>query len=271
MKYYFRFGHLFFAIASIGIGIIQIVTGAFNSSLFPVPENFASSTMLAMISGTLFTLAGACVLVERLAVIGSIVLSVLYLIFFLFVHIPGLFHYENAGNLTVPAEVLSLFCGALLTLVFAARQRGLADMNTRWIGTVITGARVVFAACLVIFGALHFIFASFVATLIPEWIPLRLFLTYFVGVAFILVAISLITRFLYFSGTMLLGMMFFSWVLILHIPRVIGKPVAETEWTSLMVAIGFGATAFMFCGMNLERSAEFNQRRETSIERLPEI
>src|SRR5215472_11313433 len=44
---------------------------------------------------------------------------------------------------------------------------------------------VLFAIAMAIFGADHFVFAKFVATIVPAWIPWHEFWTYFVGVALI--------------------------------------------------------------------------------------
>jgi uncharacterized membrane protein len=51
-----------------------------------------------------------------------------------------------------------------------------------------------FGIPLVIFGIQHLMYGRFVATLVPSWIPGRLFWAYFVGVAFIAAAVSIATK-----------------------------------------------------------------------------
>ena len=45
-------------------------------------------------------------------------------------------------------------------------------------------------------------------------------------------------------ASLLLGIMFGLWVVILHAPRAIGQGNVETEWSSLFVALGV-------CGVSL--------------------
>ena len=46
--------------------------------------------------------------------------------------------------------------------------------------------------------------------------------------------------------------MFFLWVIVLHIPRVVAAVHTETEWTSLFVALGMSGIAWMLA---LDRKA----------------
>jgi hypothetical protein len=84
-----------------------------------------------------------------------------------------------------------------------------------------------------------------IATLIPTWIPARLFWAYFVGGAFIASATSIVLNKKLSLAMTLLATMFFLWVLVLHLPRVIASPQHEPEWTSALVALTMGAIALM--------------------------
>ena len=53
--------------------------------------------------------------------------------------------------------------------------------------------RILFAIGLVVFGVQHLMYGAFVATLVPVWIPFRLFWAYFVGVAFISAALAIVS------------------------------------------------------------------------------
>jgi hypothetical protein len=102
-----------------------------------------------------------------------------------------------------------------------------------------------YAVSLVIFGVQHFMYAHFVASLVPAWIPAHLFFAYFVGLAFIAAAISIVTRTLTYLATSLLGAMFFLWVVVLHLPRVLGNLANGNEWTSLGVALAMSGGAWI--------------------------
>jgi hypothetical protein len=113
-----------------------------------------------------------------------------------------------------------------------------------------------FAIGLLVFGVQHYMYAQFVASLIPTWIPARLFWDYLVMVAFFASAISFIIRKLTSLAGGLLGLMFLIWVLILHLPRVIASIHTEPEWTSLFVALAFSGVSFLIAGLAADASSK---------------
>jgi uncharacterized membrane protein YphA (DoxX/SURF4 family) len=105
--------------------------------------------------------------------------------------------------------------------------------------------RIFVAVSLVVFGVQHFIYGGFVATLVPAFMPGRLFWAYFVGVAFVAAAIGIFTRMLARPAATLLGVMFFLFVVLLHIPRIAGKSSDGNEWTSGFVALAMCGGAWI--------------------------
>ena len=106
-------------------------------------------------------------------------------------------------------------------------------------------ARILVAVSLVVFGVQHFIYGGFVATLVPAFMPGRLFWAYFVGVAFVAAAIGILTSMMARPAATMLGVMFFLFVVLLHIPRVIGKSSDGNEWTSGFVALAMCGGAWI--------------------------
>jgi uncharacterized membrane protein len=100
-----------------------------------------------------------------------------------------------------------------------------------------TFGRIFVAISLVVFGVQHFIYGGFVATLVPAFMPGRLFWAYFVGVAFVAAAIGILTKMLARPAATMLGVMFFLFVVLLHIPRIVGNSSDGNEWTSGFVAL----------------------------------
>jgi len=100
----------------------------------------------------------------------------------------------------------------------------------------------------VIFGVQHFMYAKFIATLIPVWIPGHLFWAYFVGVAFVATALSIATKIQGRLAAALLGLMFLLWVIVLHAPRVVAAAHDGNEWTSAFVALAMSGGAFLVAG-----------------------
>jgi uncharacterized membrane protein len=105
--------------------------------------------------------------------------------------------------------------------------------------------RIHFAISLAVFGTQHFLYARFVATLVPAWIPGRFFWSVFVGVAFFAAALSIATKKSSGWSTTLLGPMFFLWVFVVHLPRVAAFPHDGKEWTRALVALAMWGRAWL--------------------------
>jgi uncharacterized membrane protein len=108
-----------------------------------------------------------------------------------------------------------------------------------------TIGRVFVAISLAVFGVQHFIYGGFVATLVPAWMPGRLFWAYFVGVAFVAAAIGILTKIFARPAATMLGVMFFLFVVLLHIPRIVDNSSNGNEWTSGFVALAMCGGAWI--------------------------
>lgn len=104
-------------------------------------------------------------------------------------------------------------------------------------------ARYVLALSLLVFGVDHFLALAFIATLIPNWIPLRSFWVAFFGIAFIAAGVAFALGLWRRWAAAGMGTMFAMWVVTLHLPRTLGFygiPGAlhdPNEWSSLFIAL----------------------------------
>ena len=105
--------------------------------------------------------------------------------------------------------------------------------------------RIFIAMSLVVFGVQHFMYGGFVAGLVPAWMPGRLFWAYFVGVAFFAAAAGTLYRRLARAAATMLGVMFFLFVAMLHIPRIAMHSHDGNEWTSGFVALAMCGGAWI--------------------------
>src|SRR5258708_30376073 len=109
-----------------------------------------------------------------------------------------------------------------------------------------TLGRIFIAIALVVFGVQHFMYGAFVAGLVPVWMPGRLFWAYFVGVAFFAAAAGILSQRLARPAATLLGVMFFLFVVLLHIPRIAAHSSDGNEWTSGFVALAMCGGDWVF-------------------------
>ncbi len=87
------------------------------------------------------------------------------------------------------------------------------------------------ASSLAVFAAEHLVDAHDLVQAVPPWMPFRLFWAYFVGIALLVAALSLtFQRHLRLSAT-LLAIMFFLFVLMIHLPNVVTHLHERLFWT----------------------------------------
>jgi uncharacterized membrane protein YphA (DoxX/SURF4 family) len=94
-------------------------------------------------------------------------------------------------------------------------------------------------------GVQHFLFASFVMTIIPSWIPFAGFWTYAAGGLLVLTGLCVMTGFKRRIASRFGALMIFSWVLIVHIPRAFFTVRNINEWTALFEALAFASLLFI--------------------------
>jgi len=106
--------------------------------------------------------------------------------------------------------------------------------------------RLLYAVPLAAFAGEHFTIARLMAPGIPSWIPAHLFWIYFVGVALVAAALSIVLKKYAQLSSTLLGTMIFLFVVLLHVPRVAANPHDRISWAVALRDLSFSAAAFAF-------------------------
>ncbi|MBV9144677.1 MAG: hypothetical protein JO065_02085 [Acidobacteria bacterium] len=116
------------------------------------------------------------------------------------------------------------------------------------------------AASLAAFAGEHFTAARSLVALVPKWLPARLFIAYFVGVAHLAAALSLVARRCIRWSAFFLAVMFALFVLLLHFPGALRHPhlriawiVSARETTFSLGALSLFATAIRSRSPNVAR------------------
>jgi uncharacterized membrane protein len=256
MPEFFKTGRYLLALAIIGFGLTQFVAGHFMTGFFPVSETISSRAFFLYFTSALFVFAGLAICFDKTAKHGALIAATVFLAGFVFIHLLRLLKDpQNAGYWTTFAEMLA-YCGGAYILL--SKLSGYTEEKPRQPNTVSRRfvGFLLFALSLVIFGIQHFMYAGYIATLIPAWIPFPVFWAYFVGLAFLAGAISILTKIKTQLACLLLGFMFLFWVIFLHTFRVAANVQKETEWTSLFVALGFAGIFFMIAEMTETKSSK---------------
>ena len=114
---------------------------------------------------------------------------------------------------------------------------------------------VFIAVPLAVFAPEHFRGAKFMQNMVPSWMPAHLFWPYFVGCALLAAATSLTVRkFVRLSST-LLGLMFFLFVCMIHIPIALAHPKDRFAWAVVLRDLSFAGGAWALAGLHSRASS----------------
>ncbi|HLA96341.1 MAG TPA: hypothetical protein VK612_11520 [Pyrinomonadaceae bacterium] len=118
--------------------------------------------------------------------------------------------------------------------------------------------QVAFGIPWLVFGVQHFMYADFVAGLVPAYLPFRLFLAYFTGTAMLAAGISLITNIKAHLAPFWLGVMMLSFILLIHVPKISGEPSSLMTWTRALQDVAIALVAFMLAAeLSKDKLASF--------------
>lgn len=221
-----------YALGAFLLGIVTIAFRDFALQWQPVPQSLPARRALALLSGVIL-LFGALTAIRASGRWARLVLPAFYLLWVVALHLPNFAGAPNIGTLLGIAEILSL----------AAAGSALAPASQpAWLRPT---ARILYGLCPLVFGLSHIVYADFTATMVPAWLPERLFWAYFTGAAHIAAGLAILSGVLARLAVRLLALMTASFVLLVHIPGVIGAPGDRLQWTMLAVALAISGGAWL--------------------------
>jgi uncharacterized membrane protein len=142
------------------------------------------------------------------------------------------------------------WCSGLLAVVIGVVvARGDLKEATGLEKLVVLGP-VLFAGAVAAFAAEHFTLTAFVRDDIPSWMPGRLFLAYFVGVALYATASSFVTRQQVWLSANLFALMLLIFVVVMHVPNAL-RAADRITWTVALRDFSFGAGALALAGVEM--------------------
>jgi hypothetical protein len=246
MEVLIRIGRLVFGVAMMCFGALYLVYASGIGRSVPGPPWSAGSHAMAWLVGVGFIAVGICIGLRLQGQAAAILLGVVLLLRAFSVYLFGLpTHLHDPSRWTSGFELVALG-GAALVLAGTFPVGARSPVRLRGgLDKFFEVGRYLFAIGLVIFGVQHLMYAGFLTTDVPTWIPWKLFWAYFVGVAFFAAALSIATGKMVNLAATLLGTMFLLWVIILHMPRVAAAPSNGNEWTSEFVALAMGGASFL--------------------------
>jgi uncharacterized membrane protein len=149
-------------------------------------------------------------------------------------------------------------CGAGILVASIALWAAKTDIAlARGLDKIVALANLCFAVPLAVFGALHLSAVEIIVPMVPKYMPWRLFWAYFVGFALLAAALSIATKIQVRWSGLLLGIMMFTFVAMLHIPRALANPRDRFAWIIVLREMSFAGGGWIFAGNALrEQSRE---------------
>ena len=131
--------------------------------------------------------------------------------------------------------VAVVFWPAALGLAFLAAgiisyRRSAHEALPRAAFGLVTFGPTFVAASLAAFAGEHFTAATTLAQLVPKWLPAHLFFAYFVGLAHLAAALSLVARRYVRWSALGIAIMFAIFVLLMDLPAAIAHPTTRIDW-----------------------------------------
>jgi uncharacterized membrane protein len=145
------------------------------------------------------------------------------------------------------AGMIYLVAGAFIFRKEVASARG-------W-DRLISLDSIFIAVSLAVFAPEHFGGPMHVSDAVPSWMPAHLFWAYFVGCALFAAATSLTARKFERLSSTLLGLMFFLFVCMMHIPFVVAHPTNRFGWAYALRDLSFCAGAWALAGVHSRATA----------------
>jgi uncharacterized membrane protein len=174
-------GHALFGISVAGLAALVLAFGNYAPIMAPFPASLRWPEILAYGSGAILLAASAGLFFARTAPVSALTIGAYESVWVLARARALLLKPLVVGSWYGLGEAFGPLLGAWI-LYAVLRRRG----DGR-VATVMTGdralhvARVLFGAACVAYGAAHFAYATFTATLVPAWLPDRTGLVYLTG------------------------------------------------------------------------------------------
>ena len=218
----------------LGLGALSLAFRDFALQWEPVPKSLPGHDALGAASGALLVATALMLLIPRTRARGLLVAAVFLAFWSLVLHLPlTLPKPLEVGGWNGTAEPLAMAGGAFIA------GRELQGRSARW-------AAYVMGACFVVFGLAHFAYAKFTASMIPDWLPMRVPLAYVTGAIHALTGLAVLAGVQRRWAATIEALMMSSFVLLVHAPRVAAHPGDRLELTMLFIAITLSSSVWLF-------------------------
>jgi uncharacterized membrane protein YphA (DoxX/SURF4 family) len=228
-------GHAVLAVSVAGLGAM-LLSGTFVYVWAPIPVWVPGRSVLACASGVLMLAAAAGLLWRKTQLQASAVATLTFLCWFLLLQVPRLAHAPSRELLwSGAAQLVSVIAGAWI--LFATLTPPTEGQSRAFRGDrAVRIARRLYAVALPMFGLHHFFDLAGAAEAVPAWLPFGIGWASLTGVGHVAAGIGIAFGIVPRLAARLEAIMIAVFVLVVHVPGVIGAPRDGLQWSMLLVA-----------------------------------
>jgi len=244
-------GHGLFAIAVAGLGILNLVFGNFAPIWEPFPAWLPRPEIWASGSGVMLLGAGAGLLLARTARASAILIGVYLSVWVIARARPVLLQPPAVGSWYALGEALAPLLGAWILYAVLLRPdeaRAATGMSGH---RAQCAARALFGAACVMYGAAHFAYAAYTASLVPVWLPARTGFAYLTGAGHAAAGLGLLMGVLPRLAATLEAVMMSLFGVLVWFPSFFAQPVPkwatplQNQWSETVVTCLLAASAWI--------------------------
>jgi len=224
-------GRLLFILGTVGLGLLGLVFGDLAPGLQPPLAFLGSGQEIAYALNGLLLIAALCMFAKPgVAYPAALAVAALWAFWIALGHIPKL--------IATPADVVGWVSMAEVAAAGSVAWLLSTDHPSprqKWLPRIIVGLMLVW------FGVVHLQYRDAIAGMIPDWMPARDVWPWVTGAANIAAGLGILSGVMGRLAGALAGLMYASWIFLVHIPRLMVSPSSREEWTALalnLVLIG---------------------------------
>ncbi|MEP6948745.1 MAG: DoxX family membrane protein [Ginsengibacter sp.] len=255
-----KIGRLFYGIGILALGIHQLIIKDFRPEILPPFPAWAHKYIVfPILTGIALLFAGIIISgLFKIKLVSTknicLYLGFCFLALTITCHLPYILILspDKASRLDVwfdAGEALA-YCGGAFVMAGSFSENSFSEDRKNvfelWLEKFIPPGRIFYSILMILFGCSHFVFTDFVSTMVPKWIGVPVFWTYFAGVALIGSGIAIIFKIWIRPIAFLLAIMLFLFFIFFHVPDAIANPYVSGG-NEIVRAI----VALLFCGIAL--------------------
>lgn len=219
-------GPWLFALGLVGLGVVEMLHQRRLPGLQPSGPWHMDEPHFALVSGLALVAVGilslwrpAYALMGLIVVVGPWIAG----------HVTRMLDAPGEPGTWVSAmEMITIAC----VILMLARPRG-------WYA-----ARIALGVMLILFGAVHWLYPDAIAGMIPAWLPGQTLWPWLTGAVQVGAGVMILTGFQGALAAFVIGLMWLSWVAVVHALRLFAAPADLFEWTFMLTAVTLAGAAW---------------------------